>query len=75
MMESLGPMLEPGYAVPCVDNLADEKFCVLSEVSHTALPGTIVHRLTKSIPNSHEIIMFSYLAVKKLINNNKTYLL
>jgi hypothetical protein len=43
-------VLEPGYVIPCVGNLADEKFYVVNEVPRMTLLGTIVHRLAESMP-------------------------
>jgi hypothetical protein len=44
------PVLEQGYITPCAGNPADEKPYVFNDVSHMTLLGTIVHRLTESMP-------------------------
>jgi hypothetical protein len=41
------PVFEPRFVVPCVDNFADEEFCMLSEVPHMMVLGTVVHTLTE----------------------------
>jgi hypothetical protein len=43
---NLGPALEPGYVIPCVGKLMEEKSCFLNEVSPVMILGTIIYKLT-----------------------------
>jgi hypothetical protein len=46
----LGPVLEPWYAMPWVGNFPGHNFCVIDEVSHLTVLGTIVYRLHNLMP-------------------------
>jgi hypothetical protein len=59
MAGKLVPELESGCVIPQVENLMDEKFCALNEVSHVKLLGTIVHRFGCTIANIQGIFIIS----------------